>query len=476
MQTIHSTRREFLASSASGLGGVALASMLAQDTCAQPSGDGDALSHFAPTAKRCIFFFMAGGPSHVDLFDPKPILNNRDGQKMPDSMIGATEFAFINRKKAVLKGSPAAFRPRGECGVEYSDMIGQIGDRADDIALIRTVHGEQFNHHPGQLLMSCGKADMGRPSIGAWLTYGLGTESENLPGYVVLAAGRGASGGASNWQSGFLPSTYQGVPFRATGDPILYLSNPPGVARPSQRRSLDALRRLNEIRFRDVRDPEIASRIAQYELAFRMQAAAPELTDLSGETRATLEAYGVGRATPRPTASLQSGDTYHRFSTNCLLARRLAERGVRFINIVHASWDQHGKLAYDLNWNCRMADQPIAALLDDLKRRGMLDETLVVWASEFGRTPLGQGSDGRDHHPNAFSVWMAGGGVKGGTVYGTTDELGWAPAENPVHVNDFQATLLRLFGLDHERLTVNYRGLDVRLTNLGGHVIEDVIA
>ena len=465
------TRREFLASSASGLGGVALASLLAADNPAAVTP-----AHFAPTAKRCIFFFMAGGPSHVDLFDPKPILNNRDGQKLPDSLLGATEFAFIKKNKAVLKGSPSKFRARGECGIEYSNMLGQIGDRADDIALIRTVHGEQFNHHPGQLLLSCGKAEMGRPSIGAWLTYGLGTESDNLPGYVVLAAGRGASGGSSNWTSGFLPSTYQGVPFRGQGDPILYLSNPPGIARPSQRRTLDALGRLNAIRYRDVRDPEIASRIAQYELAFRMQSAAPELTDLSGETRHTLRAYGVNRPTPRPTAAMQSGDTYHRFSVNCLLARRLVERGVRFINIVHASWDQHGKLAYDLDWNCRMADQPIAALIDDLKQRGLFDETLVVWASEFGRTPLGQGNDGRDHHPNAFSVWMAGGGVKGGTVYGTTDELGWAPAENPVHVNDFQATLLRLFGLDHERLTVNHRGLGVRLTNLGGNVIEDVIA
>ncbi len=468
--SLEATRREFLASSASGLGGVALASMLAADS---PSAV--IPSHFAPTAKRCIFFFMAGGPSHVDLFDPKPILNNRDGQKIPDSLLGATEFAFIKKDKAVLKGSPASFRPRGECGVEYSDMIGQIGDRADDIALIRTVHGEQFNHHPGQLLLSCGKAEMGRPSIGAWLTYGLGTESDNLPGYVVLAAGRGASGGSSNWTSGFLPSTYQGVPFRGQGDPILYLSNPPGIARRSQRRTLDALGRLNAIRFRDVRDPEIASRIAQYELAFRMQAAAPELTDLSGETRHTLKAYGVDRPTPRPVAVMQSGDTYHRFSVNCLLARRLVERGVRFINIVHASWDQHGKLAYDLDWNCRMADQPIAALIDDLKQRGLFDETLVVWASEFGRTPLGQGNDGRDHHPNAFSVWMAGGGVKGGTVHGTTDELGWAPVEKPVHVNDFQATLLHLFGLDHQRLKVDHRGLGVRLTNLAGHVVHDII-
>ncbi len=432
--------------------------------------------HFDPRAKACIFIYMAGGPSHVDLYDPKPILTERHGQKMPDSLLKDIEFAFIKKDKAVLKGAPAKFRKRGKCGIEYSDMVPEIGACADDIALIRTMHGEQFNHHPGQLLLSCGKAELGRPTIGSWLVYGLGSESNNLPGYVVLTAGRGASGGSSNWSSGFLPSTYQGVPFRDQGDPVLYLSNPAGVTRESQHRSLDTLRRLNEMRHAQVGDPEISSRIAQYELAFRMQSAAPELTDLSGETQATLDAYGIGRPTPRPTAEMQVGGTYNKFSTNCLLARRLVERGVRFVNIVHASWDQHSKLKHDLAWNCRMADQPIAALIQDLKQRGLLDETLVVWGSEFGRTPLGQGSDGRDHHPHAFSMWMAGGGAKGGTVHGETDEIGWAPARDGVHVNDFQATLLHLFGLDHERLTVNYRGLDVRLTNLEGHVVRNVIS
>ncbi len=475
--TQRATRRDFLATSASGLGGAALASLLQQNLPAASSGSlAPRTTHFAPTAKRCIFFFMAGGPSHVDLFDPKPILNKQDGKRLPDSLLKTTEFAFIKKDKAVLKGSPARFHHRGECGIEYSDLIGRIGDCADDIALIRTVHGEQFNHHPGQLLLSCGKAAMGRPTIGSWLVYGLGSESNNLPGYVVLTAGRGASGGSTNWSSGFLPSTYQGVPFRDRGDPVLYLSNPGGIGSGNQRRTLDAIRQLNGLRHREVRDPEIASRIAQYELAFRKQSAAPELTNLTTETRQTLDAYGVGRVSPRPTASMQTGDTYHRFSTNCLLARRLVERGVRFVNIVHASWDQHGQLKHDLAWNCEMADQPIAALLKDLKQRGLLDETLVVWASEFGRTPLGQGNDGRDHHPHAFSVWMAGGGVKGGTVHGKTDELGWAPAENAVHVNDFQATLLHLFGLDHEMLSVNHRGLDVRLTNLGGKVVHDILA
>ncbi|HIF32175.1 MAG TPA: DUF1501 domain-containing protein [Planctomycetes bacterium] len=476
------TRRQFLTTAASGLGGVALASLQHREGLSQTLAKrsfnplAERPSHFAPRAKACIFIYMAGGPSQVDLFDPKPVLNQRDGKKMPDSLLKDVEFAFVKKDEAVLKGSAAKFRPRGQCGVEYSDMIPQIGSCADDIALIRTVHGEQFNHHPGQLLLSCGKAELGRPTIGSWLLYGLGSETENLPGYVVLTAGRGASGGSSNWSSGFLPSTYQGVSFRDSGDPVLFLSNPPGIQRNNQRRTLDAISKLNELRHNQMRDMEIASRTAQYELAFRMQSAAPELTDLSGESAATLDSYGIGRKTPRPTADMQSGETYHRFSANCLLARRLVERGVRFINIVHASWDQHGNLKHDLAWNCRMADQPIAALLRDLKQRGMLDDTLVIWGSEFGRTPLGQGGDGRDHHPFAFSMWMAGGGAKGGTVYGQTDEIGWAPVHNPVHVNDFQATLLHLFGLDHRRLSINHRGLQVRLTNLAGHVIHDVIA
>jgi hypothetical protein len=473
---LNSSRRQFLTSASSGLGGAALLSMLRSDGQAASPGPLSARpTHHTPRAKACIFIYLAGGPSQVDLYDPKPMLTERHGEKMPDSLLKDVEFAFIKKDSAVLKGAAARFRPRGQCGVEYSDMIPGIASCADDIALIRTMHGEQFNHHPGQLLLSCGKAELGRPTIGSWLAYGLGSESQNLPGYVVLTAGRGASGGSSNWSSGFLPSTFQGVPFRDQGDPVLYLSNPSGVDRAGQRRALDTLRRLNQFRHEEVGDPEIASRIAQFELAFRMQAAAPELTDLSGETQATLDAYGVGRATPRPTAEMQIGGTYHRFSTNCLLARRLVERGVRFVNIVHASWDQHSALKHDLDWNCRMADQPIAALLLDLKQRGLLDDTLVVWGSEFGRTPLGQGNDGRDHHPHAFSMWMAGGGVKGGMVHGETDEIGWAPVKDAVHVNDFQATLLHLFGLDHERLSVNYRGLNVRLTNLAGRVVQDVI-
>ena len=373
----------------------------------------------------------------------------------------SSDLAFIKKDKAVLKGADVGFRRCGESGVEYSELLPHLGTCADDIAQIRTMHGEQFNHHPGQLLLTTGKAEFGRPTIGSWLLYGLGAPSQNLPGYVVLTAGRGASGGASNWSSGFLPTTFQGVPFRNQGEPVLYLTNPPGVDEAHQRRTLSAIRSLNQSRFESVKDPEIASRISQYELAFRMQSAAPELTDLSGETKATLKAYGVNRQSPRPTAEMQSGDTYAQFSTNCLLARRLVERGVRFVNIVHASWDQHGALKHNLAWNARMADQPIAALLKDLKQRGLLDETLVVWGSEFGRTPLGQGSDGRDHHPFAFTMWMAGGGVRGGQAYGETDEFGWAPTSNPVHVNDFQATLLHLFGINHTKLHVNFKGLEI---------------
>ena len=474
--TVQHLRRQFLTTSASGLGGIALSSFLNGRVQADSTATASRQTHFPARARACIFFYMAGGPSHVDLFDPKPLLNSHHGKRVPDSKLNEVEFAFIKKDKAVLKGSPARFRQRGECGIEYSDLISGIGSCADDIALIRSMHGEQFNHHPAQLLLSCGKAELGRPTIGSWLLYGLGNESRNLPGYVVLTAGRGASGGSSNWSSGFLSSTYQGVPFRDKGDPVLYLSNPPGVDRGTQRRSLDVIRQLNGFRLEMNPDPEIASRIAQYELAFRMQSAAPELTSLASETQATLNAYGVGRATPRPTAEMQHGDTYHRFSANCLLARRMVEQGVRFVNIVHASWDQHGNLKHDLAWNCGMADQPIAALLRDLKDRGMLEDTLVVWGSEFGRTPLGQGNDGRDHHPYAFSMWMAGGGTKGGTVHGVTDEIGWTPVEKPVHVNDFQATLLHLFGLDHEQLSVNHRGLNIRLTNLDGNVVRSVLA
>jgi hypothetical protein len=478
-------RRSFLTSSASGLGLAALASLMQSDGLLAATGAASVnprnplapkVPHFAPRAKSAIFIFLEGGPSQAELFDPKPLLNERDKQKLPDSFLKDVEFAFIKKDEAVLKGTDIKFRPRGQCGIEYSELIPHIAECADDICLVRSMVSDQFNHHPGQLLLHTGKAEFGRPTIGSWLLYGLGSPSQNLPGYVVLNSGRGASGSTSNWSSGFLPSTYQGVPFRAQGEPVLNLLNPPGIDDRHQRRVLQAINRLNAEHYEAVRDPEIASRISQYELAFRMQSSAPELTDISGESERTLEEYGVNRETPHPTAELQPADTYRRFAMNCLLARRMIERGVRFVHVIHASWDHHAKLKYDLRWNCGAVDQPIAALLKDLKRRGLLDETLVVWGSEFGRTPLGQGNDGRDHHPFAFSIWMAGGGVKPGYVHGETDEIGWAPTRDAVDVNDFQATLLHLFGMDHKRLTVNFKGLPTRLTNLAGNVVHELLA
>ena len=476
-------RREFLTSSACGLGGLAVTNLLYQDRLLAESTLDDRHNslvprqpHFAAKAKNCIFLLMTGGPSQVDLFDPKPVLTARDGEKIPDSVIEEVEFAFVKKDKAFLKASPEPFRKYGGCGTEFSDLLPQIGAHADEIALIRTMHGEQFNHHPAQLLLMTGKFEFGRPTIGSWLVYGLGSESQNLPGYVVLMAGRGASGGSSNWSSGFLPSHYQGIPLRSQGEPILNLTNPPGVDSHDQRHVVEAIRRLNNQQYEIVKDPEIQSRIAQYELAFRMQAAAPALTDLSGETQRTLDAYGLGRSTPRPIPEMQQPDTYSRFASNCLLARRMVERGVRCVSVIHSSWDHHSKLKYDIAWNARMCDQPIGALLTDLKERGLLDETLVVWGTEFGRTPVAQSTDGRDHHPHAFSMWMAGGGVRPGIVHGNTDDLGFFPAEQPVHVHDFQATMLHLFGFDHKQLAVPLKGLDTRLTDQGGRVIEELLA
>ncbi len=439
-------RRRFFTSAASGLGTAALASLLRDDgvLAAETPDATNPLAarqpHFPGKAKACIFLYMAGGPSQVDLFDPKPVLNQRDGEKVPKSIYDKVEFAFIDPEKAVLKGTKRKFQPHGECGMEFSNLLPHVSGCVDDIALIRSMHCSEFNHHPAQLTLSTGKPEMGRPTIGSWLTYGLGSESRSLPGYVVLSAGRGASGGASNWSSGFLPSTYAGVPFRNSGEPVLNLSNPGGVTSAHQRRTLESINRLNSLRLEQVGDEEIASRIAAYELAFRMQSAAPELIDISDETRETLEAYGINRKTPRPMPFGQPADTFQVYAKNCLLARRMVERGVRFVTIMHASWDQHGSLEHDLAFNAGMADQPTAALINDLKQRGLLDSTLVVFGGEFGRTPLGQGGDGRDHHPHAFSLFMAGGGVKGGQVIGATDDIGWSPNEEPQDVNVAKAT------------------------------------
>ncbi|PYV12979.1 MAG: sulfatase, partial [Acidobacteria bacterium] len=448
------TRRYFLGVGGSGLGMAALAQLLAADDAPAVNPLAPKPPHFPATARACIFIFLEGGPSQIDLFDPKPKLNALDGKPLPESLTKNVRFAFIKKESAVLLGSRRTFAKHGQSGMEFSDLLPNLARCADDLLMVRSMHTDQFNHHPAQLVLHCGRPFFGLPTAGAWLTYGLGSESQNLPGYVVLSAGRGTSGGASLWQSGFLPSVYAGVVFRSQGEPVLNLTNPPGLPPELQRRGLDALREMNDARYRQVHDPEIASRLASYELAFRMQAAAPELADLAGESRSTLEAYGVGRPDP-PIAGPQRGGgpgQYNAFATNCLLARRLVERGVRFVSLFHASWDHHSNLDAELTQNCGMADQPVAALIQDLKQRGLLESTLVVWAGEFGRTPLGENRQGyakvtgRDHHPSAFTIWMAGGGVRGGTTYGETDEIGWTITRDPVHVNDFQATLLRLFG------------------------------
>ncbi len=483
-------RRSFLATSASGLGGLALASLL-HDEGLLSAAEAPVINplapkppHFAPKAKNCIFFFMEGAPSQIDLFDPKPKLIELNGQKLPESMTKEVRFAFIQKESAVLRGSQQKFKQYGQCGMEMAELLPQIGSCADDIALVRSMHTDAFNHHPGQLLMLCGRSTFGLPTMGSWLNYGLGSESSDLPGYVVLTAGRGTSGGASLWSSGFLPSTYQGVLFRNQGEPVLNLNNPAGLTTAMQRSGLNALRDLNQARLDNVGDPEIASRIAAYELAYRMQSAAPELIDFSGETKETLEAYGVNRDEQGLKASRGGGaGTFSAFSRNCLLARRMVERGVRFVNVFHASWDHHSDLDTELPFTTRMCDQPIATLIKDLKQRGLLDETLVIFGAEFGRTPLGENrgdnvakyNTGRDHHPFAYSLFMAGGGIKGGQVIGETDEIGWNVIKDPIHVNDLHATILKLFGLDHLKLTYRFKGRDFRLTDVGGKVVEKLL-
>lgn len=496
-QVVDLRRRYFLSSAGYGLGVAALYHQLAADgpwssmAAATEPADSSLTNplaakppHFPGKAKACIFIFLEGAPSQLDLFDPKPKLNELNGQPLPESLTKEVRFAFIKKESAVLYGSPRKFQPHGKSGMVFSDLLPHLATCADDMLMVLSMFTDQFNHHPAQLTLQCGRSFFGLPTTGAWLTYGLGSESQDLPGYVVLSAGRGTSGGATLWQSGFLPSVYAGVPFRSQGEPVLNLTSPDGIPRELQRAGLDTLRSLNEARFQAVADPEIASRIASYELAFRMQTAAPELIDLSGESANTLSAYGVGRPDPPNSSAGRGGGPgqYNAFAVNCLLARRLVERGVRFVQLNHASWDHHSNLDVELANNCGMADQPVAALIQDLKQRGLLDSTLIVWAGEFGRTPLGENRQGyakvtgRDHHPYAFSLWMAGGGVKGGLTYGETDEIGWSISKDPVHINDFHATLLHLFGMNHLKLTYRFQGLDARLTGIGGHVIHDWLA
>jgi len=492
MIDITTTRRSFLDGMAGGAGMAALASLLQQDgLLASESSFVDPMRtrrpHFAPRAKNCIFIFLFGGPSQMDLFDPKPLLNRMDGEPLPESMTENVRFAFLEKNTAKIVGSPRTFRKYGQCGHDFSNLLPHLSDCADDIAMIRTLHTEAFNHGPGMLQMNSGVPLQGHPCMGSWMNYGLGSPSRNLPGFVVLTAGgRPPQNKAQNWTSGFLPPSHQGVHFRNQGEPILNLNNPPGVNEAIQRSQVEAIMDLNRHRYARIQDPEIAARVASYELAFRMQSAAPELVDLSGESKAALAAYGLERteSTEQLKHKRRCGGVgvKRAFSTNCLLARRLVERGVRFVNLYHGSWDQHDKLDPELAYNCDIVDQPIAALLKDLKQRGLLEETLVVWASEFGRTPLGENRKGwekvtgRDHHPFAFTVWMAGGGVRPGARIGTTDEFGWGIEDEPVHVNDFHATILHLFGLDHERLTYRFQGRDHRLTDVGGHVVSGALA
>ena len=469
------SRREFLTSAAGGIGGLALASMLAPTARASNPVSNPLRAqapHFPARAKNCIFFFFSGGSSQVDLFDPKPRLNELAGQPLPDSVLKNLRFAFIQKDSARLMGSPRQFRQHGECGMHFSDLLPHLSGHADELCMIRSMHTEPFNHHPATIMMNSGSSRIGRPTLGSWLTYGLGTECQDLPGYVVLEPGPGIRGGATNWSCGFMPSTFDGIPFNPQGDPVRNLSNPPGLPESVQRLSLDALAELNEHRFRQMKDAEIESRVASYELAFRMQRTAPELLQISGEPESLRELYGVGR----------KDDLQNRFSTSCLLARRMVERGVRFVNIYMDGWDHHGGINDGLSRNCRVVDQPMAALLTDLRQRGLLDSTLVVWGTEFGRTPLGDNRigmsqvTGRDHQPSAFSLWMAGGGVRPGTIYGETDELGMNVVRDPVHINDFHATLLHLFGLNHEALTYRFEGRDYRLTDVAGNVVRALIA
>jgi hypothetical protein len=465
------SRREFFRNCAGGIGTAALAHLLrSEGRAAEPvSPLAPKPPHFKARAKNVIFMFMEGAPSQMDLFDPKPELQRWNGKPLPESRTKDLKLAFIKPTAKVL-GSPFKFDKHGQCGMELSELVPHLATCADDICLVRSMHSEAFNHHPGQLFLFTGHMVGGRPTMGAWVTYGLGSESQNLPGFVVLSSGVGTSAGSDNFSSGFLPSTYAGTPFRSQGDPILYLSNPKGVSNDVQRARLDLIREMNQEHEVSTGDIEIASRIHSYELGYRLQSAGPELLDFSKESPATLEAYGVNQEATKA------------FGTNCLLARRMVERGVRYVMMMHASWDHHSGIVAGLKKNCGATDQPTAALLKDLKQRGLLEDTLVVWGGEFGRTPMSEmrrpddpASIGRDHHPNGFSLWMAGGGVKGGQVIGETDDLGLEIAKDPVHVHDLQATILHCLGLDHKRLTYRHLGRDFRLTDVSGEVMTKLL-
>jgi hypothetical protein len=470
------TRRYFFQQCGVGVGKVALATLLTDAFTGRASVATDNAPnplapkkpHFTPKAKRVIHLFMAGAPSHLDLFDYKPALAKLEGKPLPPSVYGDQRYAFIRADAAVL-GPRFKFAKHGQCGAEIAEVLPHLAKIVDDICLIRSVHTDQFNHAPAQIFFNTGFPQPGRPSLGSWVLYGLGAESKELPAFVVLSTGSGISGGSANWSSGFLPTIYSGVRLRNQGDAILNVSRPPGVDEKLQRDSLDLIGALNQQRLDAVGDPEIATRMASYEMAFRLQTSAPELLDLRKESKETLALYGADPDKPS-------------FARACLLARRLIERGVRFVNIYNEGWDAHSDVAGNHRGNCTATDRASAALVQDLKQRGLLDDTLVIWGGEFGRTPMVETNPalgrslGRDHHPQAYTMWLAGGGVKAGLNYGTTDELGFHIAEDAVHVHDLQATILHLLGFDHEKLTFRHAGRDFRLTDVYGKVVKALIA
>jgi hypothetical protein len=468
-------RRTFLGRSAAGLGSLALASLLdarafaadAGDTAKTPVYRGLPNARpFAPKAKRVIWLYMAGGPSHLETLDHKPALARMNGQPMPESITKGQPIAQLQGAKLTCMAPQHPFRKCGQSGQEIATIFPQLSRIADDLCIVRSLRTEAINHDPAHTFMNTGSTISGRPSMGSWLWYGLGSECDNLPGFVVLTSlghhGQAQPIAARQWHSGFLPSNFQGVEFRSTGDPVLYVNSPAGVTPTRQREVVDATQALNRL-YHDVSDdPEVLTRIRQYEMAFRMQTSVPALMDLSGETKATLDLYGC-----------KSGDGS--FASNCLLARRLAERGVRFIQLYHRGWDHHGGIKRNIELTAREVDGGAAALVQDLKQRGLLDDTLVVWGGEFGRTPMAQG-DGRDHHIKGFSMWLAGGGIKPGITHGATDDFGYNAVENIVDIHDLHATLLYLLGVDHERLIYPYQGRQFRLTDVSGHVIKDILA
>jgi Protein of unknown function (DUF1501) len=452
-------RRSFLRAGLSGLGLVGLSSLLRGQGVINPL-------HHAPKAKRVIFLYQAGGPSHLETFDYKPKLAEMNGKGMPESMTKGQQIAQLQGRPLVCFAPQFGFKKFGKSGQEICELFPHIGAVADRVCLVRSMWTEQINHDPAHTIMNTGSIIPGRPSMGSWVLYGLGAETQDLPGYVVLlSAGRGGQMqpiAARQWSAGLLPSKFQGVKLNSAGDPVLYIQNPAGVSAKVQRDSIDAINRLNRLEDATLRDPEIETRIAQYEMAFKMQSSVPGLVDMSKEPQSVLDAYGA-----------QPGDGS--FASNCLLARRLAERGVRFIQLYHRDWDHHSGLKPNVLLKAEEVDRPTAALISDLSQRGMLDDTLVIWGGEFGRTPMSQSGDGRDHHIRGFSYMLAGGGIKPGITYGATDDLGYAATENPVSVHDFHATMLHLLGVDHKRMTVKSQGLDVRLTGISGDVVRDIL-